>query len=452
MKVARKVLVGLIVVPSLVLTACGTGGATGANQAPQQAPDAKSWQQDIKGGPIEVGVLPAVGTPSLKFMEDIAAGIEKDHAGADLKTTFANTKARPALEQRWRAGDGLDVDYTMFDGTNPALLEWADSGALLDLKPYLDQVDPATGKPWLDQFSPAVMQFMQHPETKKIYGVPSELSLQVLFYNAGLFKKHNITPPATWDELIQAADGLKTAGVDPIAVTGLFEPYMGMWSDNIWLRTVGYDKTNQVLTEGKGNITDDPGFLKGLQMLQDLRDRKGFLKGFEGTDFTAAQAQFFQGKAGMILMGSWLVSEMADVIPKDFELGVLQFPTVTGGTGDQASMLAGAQLMSVSAKSENIPLSLEWIRRVTSVETQTRRANEIGEVSGVKGVASPPGLPGISDIVAKADRLQARHYGLMESKAKDIVYPEIAKLLFGKQDAQQTLDNLDKGLRRVHGN
>ncbi|KAB8194191.1 extracellular solute-binding protein [Nonomuraea phyllanthi] len=449
MKVALKLVAGLVLVPGLALTACGGGGA---GRPAAKAPDAKTWQQDIKGGPIEVGVLPAVGTPSLTFLEDVAAGIEKDYAGADLKMTFANTKARPALEQRWRAGDALDVDYTMFDGTNPALLDWADEGALLDLKPYLDQVDTDTGKPWLDQFSPAVRQFMEHPATKKIYGVPSELSLQVLFYNAALFKKNGITPPATWDDLTTAADRLKAAGVDPIAVTGLFEPYMGMWSDNLWLRTVGYDKAHGVLTEGKGHITDDPGFLKGLQLLQDLRDRKSFLQGFEGTDFTAAQAQFFQGKAGMILMGSWLVSEMADVIPEDFELGVLPFPTVPGGTGDEASMLATAQLMSVSAASENIPLSLEWIHRVTSAETQTRRAKEIGEVSAVNGVPSPPGLPGISDIVTKADRLQASYYGLLESKAKDIVYPEIAKLLFGKQDAQQTLDNLDAGLRRVHGN
>lgn len=448
MKAVRKLMVGLVIVPSLALAACGGG----AGKTAEKAPDAKSWQKEIKGGPIEVGVVPAAGTPSLKFLQDVANGVEKDYPGAKLKLTFANTKARPALEQRWRGGDPLDVDYTMFDGTIPALLDWADSGALLDLKPYLQQTDTTTGKPWLDQFSPAVMQFMEHPKTKKIYAIPSELSLQVLFYNAAIFKQHNITPPATWDDMTKAVDQLKVAGVDPIAVTGLFEPYMGMWSDSLWMRTVGYKKTHAVLTEGKGHITEDPGFLKGLQMLQDLRDKKAFLKGFEGTDFTAAQAQFFQGKTGMILMGSWLVSEMADVMPKGFQLGVLAFPTVPGGTGDQSSMMAMAQQMSVSSHSTNIPLSLEWIRQLTSVDTQTKRANEIGEVSAVKGVPSPPGLPGISEVVAKADQLQASYYGMLQSKAKDVVYPEIAKMVFGKQDAQQTLDNLDKGLRRVYGN
>jgi len=431
----------------LALAACGSGG-----DEPADAPEASTWRSEIKAGPLEVGVLPATGTPSLAFLQRIADSMSKDYPGTTVKLTFANTEARPALEQRWRAGDALDVDYTMFDGTNKSLLAWADDGKLLDLTPYLSQDDEGTGKPWLDSFSPAVRQFMEHPDSEKIYGVPSELSLQVLFYNAKLFTDNDITPPATWNDLTAAADKLRAAGVDPIAVTGLFEPYMGMWTDNLWMRTVGYDKAREVLVEGKGHITENPGFLDGLTKLQELRDKGAFLKGFEGTDFTAAQAQFFQGKAGMILMGSWLVSEMKDVIPADFELGVLAFPTVEGGAGDQAGMMATAQLMSVSASSGNIPLALEWVRRVTSVETQTERAKEIGEVSAVQGVPSPPGLPGISDVVGKADQLHPAYYGILQSKAADVVYPEIAKLLFGKQDAAATLAALDKGLRRVHGN
>jgi raffinose/stachyose/melibiose transport system substrate-binding protein len=433
-----------------LLAAAGCGGSSGNDQA--EGPDATSWRNEIKGGPLEVGVLSAKGTPGLKFLDQIASGMEKDYSGADVTLTFANTEARPAIEQRWRSGKPLDVDYGMFDGTSPSLVEWADDGALLDLKPYLDQTDPDTGKPWLESYSPTVRKFMEHPDGKGIFGVPSELSLHVLFYNAKIFKQNNIEPPKTWDDLVAAATTLKSKGVDPIALTGLFEPYMGMWSDHLWLRTVGYDKARGVLTEGKGRITEDPGFLKGLQMLQDLRDKGAFLKGFRGTDFTAAQAQFFQGKAGMILMGSWLVSEMKDVIPKDFELGVVAFPTVTGGAGDQGAVMAALQNVSVAAKSKNVPLALEWVRRLTSKDVQTKRANEIGEVSAVVGVPSPPGIPGIDKVVSEAEALEPREYGISQSKASKVVYPEIARLLFGEQDADETLKRLDEGLRRVHKN
>ncbi|TMR96569.1 ABC transporter substrate-binding protein [Nonomuraea basaltis] len=438
----------------LALAMCSLllAGCAGRQEAANAGPAAAGWHDAIKGGKIEVGVLSAKGTPGLRLLEDLAAQLGKDYKGADISLTFANTQARPGIEQRWRAGTPPDVDYGMFDGTNPSLVEWADDGALLDLKPYLQQNDPQTGKPWLDRFSPTVRAFMSHPKSGGVYGVPSELSLHVLFYNAKLFKDNALKPPATWDDLIAASDALKAKGVAPIALTGLFEPYMGMWSDHLWLRTVGYDKARGVLSEGKGHITEDPGFLKGLQMLQDLRDKDAFLQGFKGTDFTAAQAQFFQGKAGMILMGSWLVSEMKDVIPKDFQIGVVAFPTVPGGAGDQSALMAALQQMSISAKSRNIPLALEWARRLTSVETQTRRAHEIGEVSAVTGVPSPPGIPGIDQVLASADALKPRAYGITESKASKVVYPEIARLLFGEQDAAQTLERLDKGLRRVYGN
>lgn len=447
----RRRMLGLTVCAGLlcgVLAACGSS----ADKTAQEGPAADSWRNDIKGSKLEVGVLSAKGTPGLKFLDTVASGIEKDYTGADITLTFANTQARPGIEQRWRAGNPPDVDYGMFDGTIPSLVEWADDGALLDLTPYLEQNDPDTGKPWLNGFLPNVRQFMEHPETKKVYAVPSELSLHVLFYNAKMFTDLGIKPPATWDDLLAAVTTLKSKNIDPIALTGLFEPYMGMWSDHLWLRTVGYEKARGVLTEGKGHITDDPGFLKGLQMLQDLRDKNAFLKGFKGTDFTAAQAQFFQGKAGMILMGSWLVSEMKDVIPKGFQIGVLPFPTVAGGTGDQGAVMAALQEISISAKSKNIPLALEWARRLTSVKVQTDRANQIGEVSAVSGVPSPPGIPGIDKVLSGADKLEPREYGISQSKASKVVYPEIARLLFGQQDAQQTLQRLDQGLRRVHRN
>lgn len=446
MKIRRAAVVAAL---TLVLAAGCSGGSSDVSS---QGPDAGSWRNEVKPGKLEVGVLSAKGTPGLRFMENLKAGLEKDQPGSEVTLTFANSEARPGIEQRWRAGTPPDVDYGMFDGTVPDLRAWADDGALIDLTPYLKQNDPATGRPWLDRYSPTVRKFMEHPETKQIYAVPSELSLHVLFYNAKLFKDLGLKPPATWDELLAATDALAAKKVDPIALTGLYEPYLGMWSDHLWLRTVGYGKARQVLTEGKGHIVDDPGFLKGLQLLQELRDKNAFLKGFKGTDFTAAQAQFFQGKAGMILMGSWLVSEMKDVVPKDFELGVVAFPKVEGAAGDQGAVMAALQNVSISAKSPDVPLALDWVERLTAVANQTKRANEIGEVSAVVGVPSPPGVPGVDKVLSQAASLQPRDFGLVQSKAGKPVYAEIARLLFGEQDADETLKRLDAALRRVHKN
>jgi raffinose/stachyose/melibiose transport system substrate-binding protein len=436
-----------LVAMSLVLAACSSSGDEGS----VDAPDPGDWQDQIEGE-IEVGVIPAQGTPGLTYLEGLAKDIEADYPGTKITLTFANTEARPGLEQRWRSGDGPDVDYGMFDGTVPAQRVWAEDDFLLDLEPYLDTEDPETGKTWGESFTPAANGFMTDPDQGGIYGVPSELSTQVLFYNAGMFKDMGITPPTTWDEFLAASEALKEGDVDPIAVTGLFQPYMGMWSDNLWLREVGWETANNVLVNGEGHITDDPGFLEGLEKVQELRDDDYFLDGFEGTDFTPAQALFFQGKAGMILMGSWLVSEMKDVIPDDFEIGVLPFPSVDGGEGDQEAVMAAPQMVSVNAESDNIPLALEWVRRLTSAKVQTDRAEQFGELSGVVGVPSPTGVTGIDEVMQQASAFVPREFAMSGTDAYDFVYAEVAKLMFGEQDAQETLDNIDKQLRAALGN
>lgn len=458
-----KRLLALLLAGALLVTACGGNGDAGGEEptgdgdtqaAPQDdetpATDAL-WWEDIEGGPIEIGVLPAEGTAALAFLEEVATGLENDYPGTDATLTFANTQARPALDQRWRGGNPLDVDYNLFDATNENLLNWADEGFLLDLRPYLEQEHPDTGEPWIDQFEDAALNFMVHPEDNGIYGVPSEVTNHVLFYNAGMFEELGITPPTTWDEFVDAGEALKEAGVDPIAVSGLIDFYVSMWPEHAWLRTVGYDEVRAALTKGEGSVLDHPGYLEGLEMIQDIRDRDFFIEGFEGGDFTAIQAQFFQGDAGFILMGTWLISEMADVIPEDFEVGVLPFPEVPGGAGDQNAVMSAANNMSVAADSEVIPLGLEWIRRLTSQEVQTERAEVLGQSSAVTGVPSPDRMEGLEDLMANASSLEARHYGLLEFESKDVVMQEFQRLFFGEQDAEETLQRIDDGLQRLFG-
>jgi raffinose/stachyose/melibiose transport system substrate-binding protein len=54
----------------------------------------------------------------------------------------------------------------------------------------------------------------------------------------------------------------------------------------------------------------------------------------------------------MILMGTWLTSQMADSIPKDFEIGLFAFPRLPQGQGEQTGLFGAANLLSVNATSD----------------------------------------------------------------------------------------------------
>lgn len=419
----------------VLLSACGSPN--------QQAPaTGGGGGSDPLAKKIEIGVLPAEGTSALAFIEEIGQSIAKDHPGAEFTYTFANSKARPVMEQRWRSGNAPDMDYYVFNAQVPKSWEFQDQ--LLDLTPFLAEELPGGGT-WGDSFlegSKAVTI-----KDGKQYGVVTDGHLLALFYNKKIFDDLGLTPPKTWDEFMQVGDAIKASGVAPVAVTGMYEPYMGMWVDKLFMREVGYQKAYDAAYSGDYS---DPGFLKAAEKVQDMRDRGFLMDGFKGTDFTPAQMEFFQGKAAMILMGTWLSSEMADSIPEGFQLAVSSFPTVEGAAGDQEAALAHNNILAINKNSQAQELAIEFAKRFTSKETQTRRSQEVATVSAVKGVPVPPGVEGLEEVLSSAKELNVRYYGLEYAPDRQTAYyREVAKFFFGEYDASQFIEALGAAMARI---
>jgi N-acetylglucosamine transport system substrate-binding protein len=237
------------------------------------------------------------------------------------------------------------------------------------------------------------------PTKGKRFAVPFELVLMLVQYNQKLFDQAGVQPAATWPEFLTLCETLKTKGIAPICVSGPTFYYTCHWWDRLIQRTVGTEGVRKVLY-GDGFVADDPGFLTAAQELQKLVDNKYLMDGYESADFTAAQALFFQDKAAMIHMGSWLTSEMKDAIPADFKLSVVDFPTYPGGKGDQDAMFGTSQAMSIpnpdksTSHKVNVPLAIEFLKRRTSKAVTEKAAQTLSIISPIKGVTAPPGVPG----------------------------------------------------------
>lgn len=413
-----------------MLSACSNTGPAGGDGDDPLATD------------IEIGVLPAEGTSGFSFIESIGESIANDHPGAKFTYTFANSKVRPMMEQRWRSGNAPDIDYYVFNAQVPQSREFEDQ--LLDLTPYMDEEVEAGGT-WGDSFLEGTKAVTIRDG--KQFGVVTDGHLLALFYNKKIFDEMGLSAPTTWDEFIDAGEKLKEGGIAPVAVTGMYEPYMGMWIDKLFMREVGYQKSYDAAYSGDYS---DPGFLTAAQKVQDMRDRGFLMDGFQGIDFTPTQIEFFQGKAGMILMGTWLSGEMVDSIPEDFQLAVTAFPTVPGGAGDQEAALSHNNILAINKESKATELALEFARRFTSKAEQTRRAQEVGTVSQVKDVPTPEGVEGLGDLLDSTKELNVRYYGLEYSPDRmTAYYREVAKLFFGEQDAEQFVTALGEAMKRI---
>ena len=387
----------------------------------------------------EIGVKPAEGTSGWDFLVGVGDKVTEEQPEFTYTYTFVNTKVRPQIEQRWRAGNPPDTDYEIFNAQAPSTHDFAEK--LLDLTPYLDE-EIASGGTWGESFLDATAK--ETDLDGKTYGVVTDTHVVALFYNIALFDELGIQAPTTWDELLQVCDTLRKAGTAPIAVTGMYEPYMGYWTDYLFMRHVGYDKAREAAYSG---AYDDPGFLEAAELFEKFRDEKPFIDGFEGTDFTAVQMEFFQEKAGMILMGTWLTAEMKDAIPADFKLGVVPFPQVEG-TAEDTGFISASNVMVVNKESEHIDAAIAYMKALTSKETQTARAKEQSAVSAVKGVPGPPGVEGFDDLLANAGELNIRHYGLEYVPDRNTAYyRQVAKFVFGDLDAKGFVDALTKTMK-----
>jgi raffinose/stachyose/melibiose transport system substrate-binding protein len=433
-------IVVLVVLMTSVLAAC----------TPAAKPDEKE-ESSIPVGELEVGVLWEEGT-WFDIVKEIGDSIEKDYPGSKVIYTFNNTGARAAIDSRALAGDPLDVD-SLFNSADERTYDWVDNGHLLDLTAAMNE-KRADGTTWKDDFHPVFLTGATYKD--KIWGAPEQVYIILMHYNKGMFDEWGKTPPTTWDELLELCDWIKANGngVAPIAVTGQVDFYVGLWWNYLTQRIVGTEKVMEYLWEDTDMMAaDEPGFLQAAQEMNKLVENGYLLDGWEGTDFTTTQVFFFQDRAAMILMGSWLMTEMKDSIPEGYEMGVSAFPSVAGGKGDQMALFGAAQPWSVTAKSNVPELATEYLRRFTSDDVSARRAKELGAVSPNANVPAPPGIGGLEDVLADAATAEIiyYHYGTVGGPygIQAAWFTPIVEMWLGKLTPEQAVEKIDANMTQV---
>ena len=414
----------------------------------------------IAGSDIEVGVLYEEGTAWFAHAKSIGDSLEKDYPGTKVKYTFANTASDPARALRWQNGDPLDVDTGRWSNPAPPTYDWVDNGFVYNMTNDVGQ-PLADGTIWKDTFLKSLDSFIvdSHPNTKTpgaYWGVPYELVLMLMQYNMDHFDTAGVKPPTTWAEFLDVCTALKAKGIQPICVSGPTAPYCAQWWDRLTQRIVGTDAVKAVAF-GDAKVADNPGFLTAAQELAKFKANDWFMEGYDGADFTTAQALFFQGKAAMIHMGTWLTTEMVDVIaalPKPFRLGVFDFPKYDGGAGDQNAGFGTAQMWSIANPDKatshkvNVPLAVEYLKRWTSKENAAKRADTLKMISPIVDVPTPAidGLDGVLATVSKTDLIIYYYAIHWDTNLSTAWWNPIQALFLGQSSPEDTIKALDTGL------
>ncbi len=158
----------------------------------------------------------------------------------------------------------------------------------------------------------------------KQYFVPTSYYWWAVYYNKKVFAKYNLTPPTTWDEFLKVCETLKSNGVTPI-VSGTKNAWpAAAWFDYLDMRVNGPEfHINLMLGKEK---YDDPKVKKAFEYWAQLLDKGYFIENAASYDWQEVLPFMLQEKAGMYLMGQFVMDSVPEENKADFDF--FRFPII----------------------------------------------------------------------------------------------------------------------------
>ena len=342
----------LVAAVSLLATACGSGEGSETENDSAPAPDEVSgsltwWDtsDDTNEGPA---------------FQQLIDKFEEEYPDVDVTRQYvpfdqAQNKFKTAAEAGSGAPDILRAEVAWVP-------EFASLGHLyaLDGTAALEDSD--------DYFETPLSSNVFDGQT---YGVPQVTDSLALLYNKELFEKAGIdSPPATWDEVAEAAKALKSeADVDGLFINpgGYFLlPFMyGEGGDMV-------DTESQEIVVNSGeNVT-------GITTAADLVQSGAAVKPPAADAYAAMMTAFNEGKVGMVINGPWEVNNIRNA--PDFggieNLGIAPVPA---GSETAGAPVGGHNYVVYSGMDEaKAEAAIAFISFMNSAESQAFLADELG--------------------------------------------------------------------------
>ena len=280
----------------------------------------------------------------------------------------------------------------------------------------------------------------------QLYAVPFASQTLVIYYNTDIFAENDLTPPATWDELLATSQALLDAGVTPIA-----NGTATAWQNEILVGTLVpsfYGKSfEDDLVAGTATF-EDPRFVSALGKLLEITD---FLpRGFTGIDYPSAQQLFLSGRAGMFAGGSWEIANFRSQNP-DLNFDIMPSPAPAAGEPRLVSTFFDGGY-AVNAASENADEALEFLRFTATKAFGDKLASKLSNISPVPGVTfDDPLLAKIAELnQTSASYLMLVHFRYEEPSGSVLLQQGVQRMMAGQATPEEVAKEVTEGIATYH--
>lgn len=217
----------------------------------------------------------------------------------------------------------------------------------------------------------------------KLYGLPRNTDVIVVYYNAKMFEDNGWSVPTTYDEMLALSDTINEAGIIPMAMDGGDKWPLYIYLYDVMHKTYGAGVMQANLDAiASGDYSSEPSFVDAANKLREAAEKGMFQVGFETTDYGTAQNLFTNGQAAMYYMGSWDMSMSTNMdIPDEIRENIRCFslPLTEGSSCDPTALTAwNGGGYSVTENSANKEAAIDLLNYMFLPENWTRIAWENG--------------------------------------------------------------------------
>lgn len=428
--------VTLVMLFSLVLTACGDSTATtpATTTASAAATTAASAATTAAAGPkVTPGNLTvwAVGSEDdAKVFQSAADAFNKANPG--VKVTIQPVSWDDAHAKDLAAatsGQGPD----MITGGLSWGIEFGTKGAMVDLA----QKYPDVVKNVQKLAQPGIYNSVKTLDGK-VYGVPADLTVMMMYYRTDLLKEAGIDKiPSTWDELTTAITKLQAKGSKGMASS---------WGNTSWLGWYGF------LYGAGGSLYDaqctkvninSPEAVKSLQFYSEL-----YTKYKTPTDSTIDfEGGFEKGDYPILMQGNWDITGLESGHPG--VKGKWAAAPIPAGPSGKKTAFIGGRMIGIMNFSKNQDTAAAFINYLYTDEAATMTSTKAAELSALW---LPPRVDMVSKLQVPDDRKAALTAQLSDAggppnckgweESQNTADKKIQEVILNKADPQKALDEV----------
>ncbi|APV48586.1 ABC transporter substrate-binding protein [Betaproteobacteria bacterium GR16-43] len=253
---------------------------------------------------------------------------------------------------------------------------------------YLEPLDGIVNMANLEDFAKRSWTY-----NGKVYGLPVEAYTVELYYNRELLKKAGVALPASmqldqagFTEMVKKA---VAAGITPFATGVSDRPYPGAYFlQEMLLRKLGPDDYKALLT---GQLSfKDPRVADVMTWVKQLVDAGAYSKSFSTLKLGESHYYFHTNPGALMFpIASWytgraFVPPDKGGQPKDFPLGIMQYPAPTGAKCPECKTLAVGGSYVMYSRGKNKECAGKLLNSMATVENGNKWMQGVLLQTGVR--------------------------------------------------------------------